>query len=258
MVLCYIFLTRKRERRIIISSSDGRGFTTPKKWFTMSDMQTQQRGFVNNLLMPFVFVFLLFIVAAIFAVWAYKGREDYKDNATQKIAVAVTAATAQQKTQDAQQYALASQNPLLTYNGPQEFGSIVLQYPKTWSGYVAEADSSSTPIDGYFQPGVIPNIQTQTSSFALRVQILTESYDQAVTQYTSQAQQGQATITPFAFKKVPSNIGIMVVGTVGQNNQTGEEVIVPLRNQTIELWTESSQEEATFNNVILPNFSFSP
>jgi hypothetical protein len=35
-------------------------------------------------------------------------------------------------------------------------------------------------------------------------------------------------------------------------------VVLPLRSQTVQIWTEGTQYVDDFNKLILPNFSFSP
>jgi hypothetical protein len=41
-------------------------------------------------------------------------------------------------------------------------------------------------------------------------------------------------------------------------NETVDMVVLPLRDKTLQLWTEGTQFENDFNNNILANFSFSP
>ncbi len=49
------------------------------------------------------------------------------------------------------EFIVREKQPLQTYTGPSAFGSISVKYPKTWSAYVDETNSS-TPVDGYFHP----------------------------------------------------------------------------------------------------------
>jgi hypothetical protein len=218
-----------------------------------------QRGAINGLLLPFVLVLLLFIGAVSFGYWAFMSRQDYKNNTDQKVAVAVAAATKQQSAVDTTNYDQAEKNPLRTYNGPAAYGSLSIQYPKTWSGYVAIApdSGSSTPINGYFQPSVVPNIDDPASVYALRVEVTQTPYSQVLTSYTSQVANKQVTVTPYALPKVPSVVGVRVDGAIQQNIQ-GSMIILPLRATTLQIWTESTAEESDFNTIILPNLSFSP
>jgi len=200
---------------------------------------------------------LLFIGTLVFGVWAYGGRQDYKNNADQKISVAVNRAEQQTQATDAANYAEEAKQPLKPYTGPEAYGSLVVYYPKTWSAYVTEGGNSGNPVDGYFQPNVVPDVSSSSTAFALRVQVQQNAYDQVVQQYQSNAKRGLVTIVPYTPAKVPKDPGVRIDGQIFQG-KTGSMVVLPLRANTLLLWTEAPAYEADFNNNILPNFSFSP
>ncbi len=225
----------------------------------MSSMiRRNESGSIDPLLIPLVLAVLILIGVGVFATWAYSGRQDYKNNVDVKVATAVAANTKQVQTKDAGDYAEAAKNPLKTYVGPSAYGSVTVQYPKTWSAYVADTSGSSPFINGYFQPNIVPDITNQSSSFALRIQVVQDSYSTVMQTFQSQ-QQDQATVTvqPYALPKLPKNVGSKVVGAIQQNKQ-GEMVVLPIRDKTLEIWTESDSFKADFENIILANLSFSP
>lgn len=227
----------------------------------------------SGVVVSLVLAVLLLIGAVVFGAWAYGSRQDYKDNTDAKVATAVAVAQKQEAATKDQQFAEESKSPLKTYSGPEAYGSIILKYPKSWSGYVADTSgdnsSSSTPVDGYFHPGVVPSITADGSVFSLRVQVLGQSYSQVLGQIknsqSSSASGPRATptvIKPYAVPKVPKTVGIKISGSLPVSNangrKTGIMVVLPLRSQTLELWTEGNQFQNDFNKYILPNFSFSP
>ena len=121
---------------------------------------------------------------------------------------------------------------------------------------------SDPMIDGYFYPDVVPNTGADSSgvnstNFALRVQVTQNSYSDILQNYQSQAQGGSIAVRPYVLKQVPSIPGVIVTGQI-QSQKTGTLIILPLRNQTLEIWTEGNQFQKDFDNIILPNFSFSP
>lgn len=212
----------------------------------------------HSLLIPLIITVLLLAAAAVFGVWAFNSRQDYKNNSDQKAVAAVKIAQQQTMTADAKQYAAAAELPLRAYQSPEADGSIIVHYPKTWSAYVIDSgNNGSMPVNGYFQPSVVPSVQDQTVSFALRLQVSQTSYDQVLSQFQGLVKQQKVTIAPFSFAKVPSVIGVRIDGQIEQNKQ-GSMIVMPLRATTLQLWTESTQYETDFNNNILPNFSFSP
>lgn len=226
----------------------------------MSSMKTlaDERGELNVLLIPVILVSLLFVGAGAFAAWAYSGKQDYKNNVDTKISAAVATNKKVVQTADAQQFAEAAKKPLKTYVGPEAYGSLKVSYPKTWSGYVvASSDSGDNPVDGYFYPDVVPSVTDNNSVFALRVQISAQSYSQALDQFSSQLEQNTVTIVPYSLPKLSSVVGVRVDGQIAENKQ-GSMIILPLRDKTLQIWTESGSFLNDFNNNILPNITFSP
>jgi hypothetical protein len=216
-----------------------------------------QRGLMNVLLIPFILVVLLLIGAVVFGVWAYQERQDYKDNVNSKITVAVGEAVKSEDTKAAAKYAEESKYPLKTYSGPSAYGGLQVQYPKTWSAYVVERNSSEYVVDGYFHPNFVPDASGNINSFALRVRVSSQSYAQVVQNLQGFVKSGKTKATPFAFAKVPNVVGTRFDGELGSNKQ-GSLVVVPLRANALLVSTEVNEYMGDFNNNVLPNLSFSP
>jgi len=216
-----------------------------------------QRGAINVLLIPFILVLVFFLGAAGFGVWAFMSRQDYKNNSDQK----ASAAAAQQKTvtqtADAAQYAEDIKKPFDTYIGPAAYGNITVNYPKTWSAYVVENDKGGFPVNGYFHPGFVPSTTDQTNNFALRVQLSQTAYSGVVQQFNASLQTGKVTIQPYKLPKVPSVVGVRIEGQITAQKQ-GVMIVLPLRNMTLQIWTESSSFKPDLDTNILPNLSFIP
>ncbi len=217
----------------------------------------------KSLLIIIILVVLL-LGAISFGAWAFSGRQDYKNNTDAKIAVAVAAA---QKAEDAKQLANYNEQlkkPYKTYTGSSTFGSISFSYPLTYSAYI-DTSSQSQPIEGYFYPGMVPGIQGDTA-FALRVELVDTPYSQVVSQFSSDIQTGTLTSAAYAPPKLKgvSNVqpGTLLTGQVGQdshgNPQSGEMVVIPVRDKTLQIYTESSDFFSDFNNIVLPSLTFQP
>lgn len=216
-----------------------------------------QDGAVSGLGVSLVLAITLLVGALGFGGWAFSSRQDYKNNVDAKISAAVTTAKGQEdKVKDAQ-FAEAVKQPLKTYQGPEAYGSVVVSYPKTWSAYVDDTGKGSALVDGYFAPGVVPSISDQNSVFALRVQVTNQTYAQTLQSFTGQQQAGKLTVKAYALPKLPKTVGVEAVGQL--SDQTSVTMVaLPLRSQTLQIWTEGTQYINDFNNNILPNFSFSP
>ena len=216
-----------------------------------------ERGAVNILLAPLILAIIFFLSAIGFGVWAYQGRQDYKNNVDAKVATAVTAAKQDESVIKDKEFAEASKNPLKTYTGPAAYGTVKVQYPRTWSAYISDTTNSDPYVNGYFFPDVVPDTSNQNTVFALRVQVAQQSYSDVLKGFQSLVQSGKVTVSAYALPKQPSIVGSRVDGQI-VNNKSGSMILLPLRDKTLKVWTEAAQFEPDFNNNILPNLTFSP
>lgn len=222
---------------------------------TILDMKKHnQDGAVNVLLVPLVLASLFLIGALTFGYWAFSSRQDYKDNVDQKVSAAVTVARREESISKDKAFAQAEKNPFKIYNGPEQYGSIAVTYPKTWSAYVDSTKNSGATVDGYFAAGAVPSITDDNSTFALRVQVLSQAYSEVLRSFTGQP---GITTTPYALPKVPKVVGVKMTGQI-EDDKTGTMVILPLRNTTLEIYTTAPAFNGDFNDIILPNFTFAP
>lgn len=217
-----------------------------------------QKGSSTVLIISLVFVTLLLFGAAGAAVWAYGGKQDYKNNVDQKIQVAVSKALTVEDTKKDAQFAEDSKKPLKIYAGPEAFGSIRLSYPKTWSAYVVEnTNNGATNLDGYFYPDFVPSINDITKSFALRMQVVSDSYNSVLRQYDPLVKSKKLTASPYSLPHVKNVLAERLDGAISPT-KNGSMVILQLRDKTLKIWTEGNLFTDDFNNNILPNLSFSP
>ncbi|HEX5744058.1 MAG TPA: hypothetical protein VFX84_01250 [Candidatus Saccharimonadales bacterium] len=217
-----------------------------------------QDGAASGLAVSLILTVVLLLGAIGFGYWAYASRQDYKDNTDAKIDVAVKKAVAAESARKDKQFTEDYKKPLKTYNGPSALGSIVVQYPKTWSGYVDATTSGDAALDAYFNPNVVPSVEDENSTFALRVRLLNQPYPDVVDDYKGQNSIGKtATISAYALPKLPKVVGVKVVGAISERSD-GTIIVLPLRSQTLEIQTDGNQYLNDFNKYILPNFTFSP
>lgn len=222
----------------------------------MNSVAEGQRG-ASELVVPLALVSLCLLLALGFGGWAFAQMLDYKNHTDAKVVQAVAVAKQDEdKVKDAA-FAEAEKQPLREYDGPSAYGSVKVLYPKTWSAYVSDKDTNSPYVDGYFYPSFVPDIQASSSVFALRVSVVQNSYSAEMSRFSTYVQQGQAKVAPYKLPKVPSVVGSRVDGQL-PNGKSGSMIILPMRNMTLEVWTEAPQFMNDFEQNILPNLSFLP
>lgn len=208
------------------------------------------------LLIPLIVVSLFLLIALGFGVWAFANMQDYKDHSDRKSAAAVAVAEQRLSAKKDNEFAIAQQQPLRSYTGPAPYGSLKIKYPKTWSAYVGESDSNGgMPINGYFNPGYVPATDNPKNLYALRVQIVSKSYDSVAKTFQGNIKSGKLKATAYIPENAKSVTGLRLDGQIA-TDKSGSMVIMPLRDKTLELWTESPSFIDDFNNYILPNFTF--
>lgn len=219
---------------------------------------TNQEGAATGVLV--IAVLGAFLMASLgFGLWAFVGREDYKKNSDAKVAQAVAVAEEVLSAKKEAEFAEREKSPLKTYTSPSAQGSVSFSFPKTWSALVTESSQANDakPLDGYFAPNYLPSITSTTTSFALRLELVSQSYDQVIQPYNTQATSGTVKVTAFKPEKVSSILGVKIDGTIS-NNKQGIMVVLPLREKTLKIWTESTNFAADFNDTILPSLTFAP
>lgn len=209
-----------------------------------------------GIIIALVICVILLVGSVVFGIWAYSSQQDYKNNSDQKAVVASDIAVKKESTKKDNEFLEKEKEPLKTYQGPADFGSVNVSYPKTWSAYVIEKGDGSTPLDGYFHPNFVPGTQAKTA-YALRIQVTSQSFDSEMKQYESKVKAGKVKVTPFTAKNVPSAIGARIDGEINAG-QNGSIVLLPLRDKTIKISTESQQFQGDFNNIVLPHLKFVP
>ncbi len=211
----------------------------------------------NGLLLALIISLVLLVAILTFAIWAYLTQLDYKQNVKTKVSAAVKVAQQTTATTKDKEFAEKEKNPLREYRASQSAGNLSVIFPKTWSAFINEATTSGTILDAYMHPGFVPGLQSGTD-FALRVRVVSKSYDQEVKQYESKASAGKVTISPYSLPKMGDDIvGVRIDGEINAGQQDSM-VLFPLRDKTIEISTESAQFLSDFDTIVLANLTFTP
>lgn len=187
------------------------------------------------------------VISLAFGVWAFMGMQANKTDLDEKIAVAERVAVNKAEELKELEFAEREKDPYKNFIGSATFGSLSFDFPKSWSVFLEEKDSG-TVLDFYSHPGVVKGTD-KSNSFALRAQIISSTYDKEAEKMQKLVETGKATATAFIPKNVPSGLGIRVVGEVVTDKQ-GVMVLIPQRDKTIKIWTESPDFISDFDKII--------
>lgn len=218
-----------------------------KKWLT------DQRGAVNPLLVSTIILALLLVTATGGFVWAYSRMTYWQNDTEGKLADARTAAKVEQQADDDKKYREEEKKPNRVYQGPTDLGSVKFNYPKTWSVYEAETENK---LQAYFYPIKVPKVAAGVTPYALRVNVDDTSYADTLKQYESIVKDGKATATAIQLKNGDDQYdGTRVDGQITKT-VNGSVVIFKVRDKTLQLFVDSGDYKADFDNIILKSLTF--
>ncbi len=209
-----------------------------------------------GLIISLILFILLFLAATGFGLWAFTGRQQYKNDSDKISAKAVEAAIQQEDSKKDNEFTEKEKNPLKSYQGPETYGSLDISYPKTWAAYIIQTDRATIPVDGYLHPNYVPGVGSGTA-YALRVQVTSQSYEQEMKQFEGKVKAGKVTVSAYAPKNVSGVSGSRVDGEIN-TGQKDSMVVLPLRDKTIKISTESQEFVKDFDTIILANLKFVP
>ena len=189
---------------------------------------------------------VLLVFALGFGVWAFVGMLENQTNLDEKIDAASQVAVQIAEADKEVEFTEREKNPFKTYQGSATYGSLEFDYPKNWSVF-AETSDSGTLLDFYAQPEIIPGF-TDTN-FAFRAQIVDKEYESELQSFDSKAKRGTVKVSAFRLENVPDQLGAVVTGEI-DGRQQGTLILLPQRDKTIKLFTETEDYLADFAKIV--------
>lgn len=201
-----------------------------------------------------VLCLLLLVTTLVF----YMGKADLQKNMDAKVEKALAIEVKKVEATKEAELAEKEKSPTKTYTGPSTIGSISFNYPKTYSGYVEESQSSSSnKLNGFFHPNIVPKDDPKIL-FALRVQVVGTAYESVLKTYANYINSGKAQAKPFTAAAVPDVLGTRIDGEIASGGKQGSVILLPVRDKTLLLWTESKESIPDFDTYVVPSISFVP
>lgn len=186
------------------------------------------------------------LIGAGLGVWALVNYIDQKDNVDSKVALAVADAVKTQADEDAASFLEKEKQPNRQFAGPDDYGHLTFDYPKTWSVYVDKDALSGGTYEAYLNPAVVPPVSAN-ERYALRVTIAESDYDKVVEDYKSLVTKGD--LQSAVFKIDEENNGTRLNGNFTKDIR-GSAVIFKIRDKTVTLRTDAETFTADFEALI--------
>jgi len=210
---------------------------------------------VNNYITPgkpskkwliLTIVFIITTLAALGAgVWAYMNYLDQKENTDAKISTAVATGVKDQADKDAAAFLEKEKQPNRQFAGPDDYGRLAFNYPKTWSVFVNKDTSSGTTYEAYFNPATVPPIKSDTQ-YALRVTIVQESVEKVLADYDRLVKDGELKASAV---KADGTDGTRLEGNFTKNIR-GLAVVFKIRDKTVTIRSDAETFRGDFDALV--------
>ncbi|MET0980167.1 MAG: hypothetical protein ABWX90_02845 [Candidatus Saccharimonadales bacterium] len=204
-----------------------------------------EAGAVSGSLIAIILLSILFLVAGSVAIWAYMNYSEQKTNVDSKIKLAEAIATKAQSDKDLTYFNEQEKLPNRLFVGPDDYGRLIFDYPKTWSVYVAKDVTEGGSYLAYLNPVTVPPVSDE-QQFSLRVTIEQNDYDKVLKTYDNLVKKGDLRSSGFTAN---GNAGIRFDGNFTKNIR-GSAVILKVRDKTVTVRTDADTFKPDFENII--------
>jgi len=210
---------------------------------------------VNNFIQPpkpskkWLIISIIFITTTVLALgaggWALYNYFDQKDNVDAKVSVAVIDAVKVQADKDAADFLEKEKQPNRQFTGPEDYGLLSFNYPKTWSIYVENDASSGNTYESYFNPVSVPPVNDKTQ-YAVRTLIEQKDYDRVLASYDSLVKKGDLKSSAV---KIDGTDGTRFEGNFTKDIR-GMAVVFKIRDKTVTLRSDAETFRGDFDALI--------
>lgn len=207
--------------------------------------RVSERGSAKTWLIVSIVTITTTLILAGVAVCALINYFDQKDNVDTKVSAAVAEARKEQADADEAKFLEREKDPNRQFVGPEDYGRVSFDYPKTWSVYVAEDASAGGSFEAYLNPVAVPPIANDTQ-LALRVTIETGDYDREISSYSRAVNSGDLTSSSITLDGVT---GTRLDGNFSDDIR-GSAVIFRIRDKVVTLRTDAQTFRADFDKLI--------
>lgn len=213
----------------------------------MTDMnrRSSESGVANVwMIVAIVFIFTTLAAAGVMT-WALINYFDQKNNVDTKISAAVATAKKEQADADEAKFMERDKQPNRQFAGPEDYGRLSFNYPKTWSVYVEKDAATTDTYKAYLNPVEVPPVSS-TQQYALRVVIESKDYDEVIDSYQSLVKKGDLKSSAV---KADGQDGTRLDGAFSKDIR-GSAVIFKIRDKTVTLRSDADTFKADFDALI--------
>ncbi len=208
--------------------------------------RTDEVGAINAWVLTTILVSVVAAGAIAAAIWGILNYNEQKTDVDTKVQSAVASAQKTQADKDEANFNERDKQPNRQFVGPEDYGRLTFDYPKTWSVYIAkDVVNPGDTFQAYFNPVSVPAI-SDSQQFSLRVTIASTDYDKTLASYTSLVQKGtlkSSTVT------IGGTTGTRLDGSFTKDIR-GSAVIFKIRDKTVTIRSDADTFRPDFDALV--------
>lgn len=215
---------------------------------TPKDAQAMIAAQSNRALIWTVISVISMIIAVTFIglfIWMASQYDDSKKNIEGRIDAEVIQAKNQQALELETEFENREKSPYKMFTGPSDYGSLSFEYPKTWSLYEQRDSRAGGDYQAFINPDKVPPVDGE-NPIAVHVMILNVSFDEYISDYESDVEDGTMTLT---IRPVGGTNANMYRGEL-DNEFIGIATVFKLRDKTVVIQTDANVFEEDYIRIL--------
>lgn len=205
-----------------------------------------QRGAVAISTLAIIGLSVFTVAFAGLSIWAFMNYMDQKNNVDSKIATAVAGAEKELGDKLEADFLEREKEPLKSFAGPSDYGTLGFKYPKTWNVYVSDDGAKGNGYEVFFSPGAVPSVEASESRYSLHVAIVDDSYEDVIDDYQSLVKKGDLKSSAV---KANDQDGTRLDGNFSKDIR-GAAVVYKIRDKTAIIQTDADTFKPDFDALI--------
>lgn len=211
----------------------------------MNSIRKNEQGSITGSLIAVIFLTIGLVACVGVMIWLFLQYSEQKNNVDQKVEAAVAKETLRVQEVEAKKYTELNKEPNRQFVGPDDYGRLTFNYPKTWSVYVAADATKGGVYQAYFNPVEVPTVSA-TQQFALRVVIDDNDYDKAIAKYDTLVKKGDLESSTVSAN---GQNGTRLDGNFTKDIR-GSAVFFKVRDKTVGVYTDADTFKPDFENIV--------
>lgn len=218
-----------------------------KRMINKGNINSSRRdsGLVSGWFISTIGLIFVSLILASLSVWMTINYLDQKEKVDTKAKTDTAAAVKIQADSDEAKFLVREKLPNKTFYGPDDYGRVSFQYPKTWSAYVDKDATTGGNFEAYLNPVSVPPVSSD-QLFALRVTISEMDYDKTLSGFESIIKKGDLKSSSITANGVN---GTKLVGSFSKNLR-GAAVYFKIRDKTLIIQTDANTFIGDFDAIV--------